>query len=355
MMDDMSKESELYKPTNHWNKAVEELIEDITNEGLTNFRSIPSFLMAFIPTYSFPNYYSQTNNYYKINNTLNEILPEETEIEKSQKQSTRKKLNTRLNNFLSGRLLAYSDYRVFLSTYENVSPFTYKASESKIGNPVEQFEFDKKKYSRSFLNYLLGLNYLKSIIIKPKINKVLEIGGGYGTLGEILLSDSRNNCKYINIDIPPTSHVATYYLKNIIGKDNVGDYLEYRNKEIINIDKELDKYKAIVLCSWQLPKLEGEIDLFVNYHSFAEMEPHIVRNYCKIVCNLKPKYILLRNLKEGKQLRKGNNHYGVKTPILSSDYNSFLSGYNLVGENTHIFGNLTEDGFHSEVKVFKRC
>ena len=51
--------------------------------------------------------------------------------------------------------------------------------------------------------------------------------------------------------------------------------------------------------------LEGDIDLFVNFISFQEMEPDIVINYVKR-SQVYPKYILLRNLREGKQKKKGN-------------------------------------------------
>ena len=55
---------------------------------------------------------------------------------------------------------------------------------------------------------------------------------------------------------------------------------------------------------WQIEKLKGKIDLFVNFISFQEMEPEVVKNYLLKVINLKPKYILLRNLREGKQIKK---------------------------------------------------
>ena len=70
----------------------------------------------------------------------------------------------------------------------------------------------------------------------------------------------------------------------------------------INIQK-LPKFTF--LPNWRVEDLRGEIDLFVNYISFQEMEPHIVRNYAKEVMRLNPKFILLRNLREGKQKRNG--------------------------------------------------
>ena len=83
------------------------------------------------------------------------------------------------------------------------------------------------------------------------------------------------------------------------------------------------------------------------------MEPEIVSNYLRNVSRLEAKWILLRNMREGKQIQK-EGHVGVKTPIRSDDYVSMLDNYNLVARNVHPFGYETVDGFHSELQLFKR-
>ena len=55
--------------------------------------------------------------------------------------------------------------------------------------------------------------------------------------------------------------------------------------------------KITCLSSWQIEKLLGKIDIFVNFISFQEMEPKVVRNYINHVIRLSPKFILLRNLR----------------------------------------------------------
>jgi len=354
MLDDMSKASRLYRPTHHWQGVVNELIETIKDQGVGSFRSLPAFLQAFVPNYAFPGYYGEADRYNGMYKALADVFPTESKLEKSQKTTTHSKFNIRLTDLLSGRMHALSDYRVFLASYSNHPPYTDKSSESQVGNPLEQFNFDGRRYSRSFLNYLIGLNYLKSTCLPRDIYTVLEIGGGYGSLGEILLSDQRNDCFYINVDIPPTSYVATYYLQKVFGDSEVGGYSRFRGCSSIEIDEIKEKFKAVVICPWQLPHLKGQIDLFVNYHSFAEMEPDVVRNYCRLVHGLQPRYILLRNLREGKQVVKSPGGFGVKTPILGKDYDRFLPGYKIVGINTIPFGFKTEDGFHSELRVYKK-
>ena len=73
---------------------------------------------------------------------------------------------------------------------------------------MEQFCFDGRRYSRSFLNYLRGLTFLKKQADLSGLGRVLEIGGGYGTLGEILHT-SGAGIRYIDVDIPPLAAVAS--------------------------------------------------------------------------------------------------------------------------------------------------
>ena len=73
------------------------------------------------------------------------------------------------------------------------------------------------------------------------------------------------------------------------------------------------------MCSWQIEKLIGKIDVFINFISFQEMEPEVVKNYIKHVQRLSPKFILLRNLKEGKQIRTKRS-IGVLKQTKKKDY-----------------------------------
>lgn len=108
------------------------------------------------------------------------------------------------------------------------------------------------------------------------------------------------------------------------------------------------------MCSWQIEKLKGKIDLFINFISFQEMEPDVVENYLSNVFNLNPKYILLRNLREGKQLKK-RNQIGVNKPVKFTHYYSFLKRkYKLINKSVVPFGLETYDNFHSELLVFKK-
>ena len=87
---------------------------------------------------------------------------------------------------ITGYQSAFSDYRIFKALHGKSDKLQLtNFSESDIGKPKERFEFDGKSFSRSSLNYLLGLSFLKKLDPKFIPKTTLEIGGGFGTLGEI--------------------------------------------------------------------------------------------------------------------------------------------------------------------------
>ena len=50
------------------------------------------------------------------------------------------------------------------------------------------------------------------------------------------------------------------------------------------------------------------------------MEPEIVKNYAHHIKRLKPKYLLLRNMREGKQVVGDDGRIGVKNQLREKDY-----------------------------------
>lgn len=336
---DANMQSGLYRPTYFWHGASSRIVNEICTNGIECFRSLPEILSYFSPTYGSPGngYTAQQSS------DLLEIFCEKNP------QDTKSQLA--LKQFLNGEMQALSDYRVLLASDEpDKLPYLHTFSESSVGKPIEQFEFDNRRFSRSSLNYLLGLAMLKKHLDGDIPCTVMEIGGGFGTLGEVLTSADIENLRYIDIDIPPTSYVAQYYLCEILGKENVATYAETRDLPIIEIDT---LPTASVFCPWQIEKLQGKVDLFVNFISFQEMEPHIVENYLDQVKRLDARWILLRNLREGKQVKMGKNSVGVEKPILTDNYLDILEGYELIERNVFPFGYKTVDGFHSELLLLR--
>lgn len=341
MMKDMLLQIDLYKPTAFWEFASKYIIKELEENNLSDFRSLTLLRGFFIPGYSAVEYLDDPDKYNKTISEFRDIVLD-------------KRFAIRLERLFSGYTSAVNEYRVLAASNIDKAPFTDIVSESKIGNPKEQVSINNRNFSRSFLNYLLGLNFLKQNVDTSNLKTIMEIGGGFGTLGEILLKDNRNDIFYINADIPPVSFVSSYYLKKVFDSETIGDYEDLRDEDELIIDDLKEKYKALNICSWQIPKLKGKIDLFVNFISFQEMEPEVVKNYCDHIDLLEPKYILLRNMEEGKRKISKEYKSGVINPILGNDYDKFLVNYEFVKEDSMIFGHVTEDGFHSQLRIYKR-
>ena len=250
----MQTQNKLYRPTVFWDEASSRIVAELETNGVECFRSLDTALGFFVPTYGSPGGGFGAEQVRGLRDWVKGEYPKEA------------KPSLALNHFLSGHISALADYRV-LKAADDPSrlPYLHTFSESKVGQPVEHFEFDGRWFSRSSLNYLLGLALLKRHLNGDVPRTVLEIGGGFGTLGEVLGSAGIDGLHYIDIDIPPTSFVAQHYLGEVFGKSHIATYAQTFHSDSIEIDS---LPKAAVLCSWQIEKLRGQIDLFVNFISF---------------------------------------------------------------------------------------
>ena len=327
----------LYAPTPFWAAASRRLAEDLAPDRLARFRSLPEPLSFFVPTYGSPGLGLLRDHLAAIADLAVSASPKQAAL---------------LENWTSGRSHAHSDYRVFSAVARRHAPQLLAFTESEVGEPIEHHVFAGKRYSRSALNYLLGLCFLAQATDLSKLHSFLEIGGGFGSLGEILArtAGSRES-RYIDVDIAPTCFFADYYLRHAcpdIPLRGVTDFLGNGPIPVTQLPR------LSVMPNWAIEHVEGAIDVFVNFISFQEMEPDIVRNYLTQVDRLAPKWILLRNMREGKQLRTKENPVGVDTPIFSEFYGEQLVNYRQVASDAEVFGYVTNDGFHSELLLFER-
>jgi putative sugar O-methyltransferase len=338
MLADMACQPAEFQPTPFWEAASTEIIAELDRAGFESFRRLESTRRFFVPSYGPPG------------NLLTPAQVDQLEAALLTQVPADSKAHRTLMSHLSGDAWALADYRVFLAgDRPGIRPLLGAVSESLVGQPPDGLEVDGRRFSRSMLNYLHGLVFLKQQLGDADIRTVLEIGGGYGTLGEILLQAGDDHA-YIDVDIPPTSAVASFYLSRLPGQ-NLIPYAETRGDGPIPVPAA---GRQMVLCPWQLPRLEGRVDLAWNFISFQEMEPDVVAGYLGHVARLGARFVLLRNLREGKQQRSSANPVGVVRPIRGDDYDAFLPGYRLVATNVHPFGFRTIDGFHSELRLYRR-
>lgn len=338
LMQALAQQSKLYQPGVFWEEASKVMMEELDTKGIETFRSLSSSLSFFVPTYGYPGNALSEQTMDSLKDWINS-------------QALPAKQSAYLNQLTSGYGAALADYRTLVASEYGTqkAPYLTEFSESQVGAPVEQFEIEGHRYSRSALNYLTGLSFLKKHTDLSGFKRVMEIGGGFGTLGEIL-HQTLPDAQYVDIDIPPTLCCSTYYLKQVFGESQVSTFDDVALLKSVELT---DLKQAAVLPSWCIEKLQGKLDLFVNFISFQEMEPDIVQNYLDNVSRLEADWVFLRNMREGKQLR-AQNRFGVDKPIFSEDYAQMLPGYDLLETNVYPYGFKTVDGYHSELMLFKR-
>lgn len=342
MLSDMERAGPLYRPTRYWRLCSQRILDDLERLPIASFRAFPSALLHFVPTYALEGVGADPE---RLRGAVERLCAAAPENDKARRT---------VELCATGEAQAWADYRVFRASDTEGSPYTEKAGESSVGEPVGSFRFDGKRYSRSLLNYLLALNFAKQNAGAFPVRTVLEVGGGFGTLGEILLQDPRNETLYLDVDIPPTALLSTWYLQQVFDRGRVADYARTCDDDPLEIERLRRDADAAVLCAWQLPRLRGSVDLFVNSISFQEMEPEVVENYLSHVRRLEARLVLLRNLREGKQIAEQEGQLGVAQATRAEHYDRFLPGYDLVATNVVPFGFRTVDGFHSELRLYRR-
>lgn len=167
MTDDIRSQEAIYQPTAFWSKASSDIYADLVAHGFQNFRALPSALSYFVPTYGPPGNSLTVDETRRI---------EETLLATAKLQS---KKHSTLMHMISGEMWALADYRVSIAGDDvSQAPNLTKVSESKVGNPREHFCFEERWFSRSFLNYILGITFLKQHVETAGIKRVIEVGGG---------------------------------------------------------------------------------------------------------------------------------------------------------------------------------
>lgn len=327
MLADVEAAPDLYRPTSFWQPCSDLIVSDLETLGASSFRRHPSALRFFVPVFRRAS---------PIQRALASVLRFVEHPWQRRARLTAEREFGIASNVALGR------------------PHVHRFDESHIGAPDEQFVLDGRRFSCSALRYLRMLALLEQTVDAERVRNVLEIGGGFGTLGEILLSGDPD-AFYVDVDIPPVAYVSSYYLAQVFGADKVATYDHTRTLEHIDLDElRAQGYRAAVLCAWQLPRLRGRFELFVNSVSFQEMEPRVVENYAKLVQNLVVDYLLLRNSIAGKTVAQAAGDIGVAQPIVREDYPRFFDQFDRVTGDAGTFGDTSSKGFVSEVTVWRR-
>jgi putative sugar O-methyltransferase len=319
MQSDLVGADPLFRPTTFWSTCSDEILADIEALGIDSFRRHPSALRYFVPEYP---------DDAPVKRKIMRLLGRPSRAERSAREHFE-------------RLPPAS-----------VSPL-FAFSESDYGRPAQRLDLGGRRHSRSSLNYLRALAMLHRTVAATDIRSLLEIGGGFGTLGEIFLT-AYPDAFYVNVDIPPLAYVSTQYLRAVFGRDAVASYDITADMPVIDLAELRRSFRAVVLCAWQLPRVTGKVDLFCNFISFQEMEPAVVQNYARLVQPLTERFLLMRNAAAGQRTGKAGPLPTVDQPIVAEDYRKWFSDFEVIAADDSYFGDTSSSGWRSEVTVARR-
>jgi putative sugar O-methyltransferase len=303
----------LYRPTNFWGPGVQALLADLEERGLDSFKSWPSADTWFYPLYG--------------ERLTDEAIDQAFELAQvAAPQLTRRWFGSAL----TGTHQARRDFDAVRLAWDQARwPFDLETwGESELGQPRQRFHLTGSKaaaWTRPYLNYLLCLAALSRYVDEPPTS-FLEIGGGYGVLGEIVLS-RQVEARYVDLDIPPLLTVASFYLDSLFpGRVSLyGD-------AIADVGP-IAGIGSACLPSWRIDDLAGPFDVFVNSYSFQEMEPDVVERYVSRVAAKDVSWVVSLNSRRGKPTVGEGHEIGVLEPVTSARIVALFAehGYELMG------------------------
>jgi putative sugar O-methyltransferase len=303
----------LYRPTNFWGPGVRALLGELEERGLDGFKSWPSADSWFYPFYG-------------------EGLTEDTIDQAFERaRAVAPKLTRRwFGSALNGTQQARRDFDAARLAWDQTRwPCDLESwGESDLGQPNQRFRLTGSKaaaWTRPYLNYLLCLAALSRYVDQPPTS-FLEIGGGYGVLGEIVLS-RQAEARYVDLDIPPLLTVASWYLDALF-PGRVSVY----GPAIPDLGP-IDGIGSACLPSWRIDDIAGPFDVFINSYSFQEMEPDVVERYVSRVAAKDVTFVVSLNSRQGKPSIGEGHEIGVLEPVTSARIVAMFAehGYELLG------------------------
>jgi putative sugar O-methyltransferase len=290
----------VYQPTNFWDPGVKRLLSEMETLGVDSFKSWPEAFFWFYPVYG--------------KRVPASILRRLTRIaQENGPEGTDRWIRTVLGSLPEAR----RDFDVARMAWDQERwPLDLESyGESDLGKPTQTFKLvegadNAACLTKPYLNYLLCLAGLSRHVSEPP-RSFLELGGGFGTLGEIVLARDPE-ARYVNCDIPPLLSISSYYLTELFGHERVLTY-DDRVPDVGPIEVP----RSACLPNWRIGDLVGDFDVFLNSFSFQEMEPHVVEAYADAVAAIGVSYVVSLNSRRGKPVSVGDE-VGVRQQVDSS-------------------------------------
>ena len=304
MLADAQKAPAIFSPGPYWKPHAELMIELVERYGIENFRTVPDkALIAFATGNQFK---PPPTRALKLINALQRI-PGIGRIAHSLARSV-------ATGYARSRSEANYKLHVVFALLQEIAPDLAELQESRIGNPP-LFSIYGRSFSEMFLLKLLEIALLRRHVDFEKLGSVVEVGGSYGLVGEILRK-RYPAIRYTLVDLAPVSGFAQYYLSNVFP----GEVAGYREKADAPIR---------IRCAHQLPEISGHFDLFINVASFQEMSPEQVTMYSDFARTHSDRVYLNNNRVSGSNSLTTDDYARLLRPmLLAASWNSTLhEGY----------------------------
>ena len=153
----------------------------------------------------------------------------------------------------------------------------YRVPYSLLGGCIESVNIGGMDISMHYLTLLERHDHLARRVDLSTVRTIFEIGGGFGVNVHLLLANQPTIRKVVYLDIPPALYVGTQYLRAFYG-DAVQDYAKLRGRLPIAFRQD-DTLEILCVPSWQVDRLDLDVDLFYNAYSFVEMPVPVVMHY----------------------------------------------------------------------------
>ena len=265
------------RPSKWWARKISRLEKDIQNKDFSNFRGINT----------------GTNTSF----SDSEIIDIRTILGEKQKiifnifnQSfIAKNFNQQINltnKYLSLFLCASQNYYLHNDKVLKLTK-NYDLSNTTGFGCISKIKINNLEVSFLALEMINKINEIRGLSNLEKSKTYCEIGGGFGLNAQLILNNFKNIKKFLYIDTYPTIFYGTEYLRNYFN-NNVIDYSETIEMKEIKFSDD-DKLQIFCIPSWEMKKLNVEIDHFHNAFSFVEMTENIVVNYLNYLKKFKTK------------------------------------------------------------------
>ena len=194
-------------------------------------------------------------------------------------------------------------------------------SKNNIGNSLSLIKYKNVYVDYNKLIHIHWLGDLEKNVLNQNIKNFCEIGGGFGSLAELIIKN--HNIKLLSIDLPEANFMTSYYLSQNFPAKKFYLYDNYLEKKILSYEDFL-KNDIIILPPETKIDEKIKIDFFINTRSMMEMNFDIIKKYFDFIHNYISDngYFLNINRYEktstGEKIRISDYPYDKNWDVLSS-------------------------------------